>query len=53
MPRRVLPIPPAPALPDEFVIQIHPIGQDHLSQDAFVLVKAVCLDGDFFTKGQC
>jgi len=27
--RRILPIPPAPALHDEFLIEVHVIGQDH------------------------
>ena len=50
--RRILPIPPAPALLDEFLIEVHPIGQDHIPKDAFVLVVAVGLDGDFFPKGK-
>ena len=30
IPRRILPIPPAHPLSDEFLIQVHPIGQEHL-----------------------
>jgi hypothetical protein len=43
----IFPIPPAPTLPYEFLIQVHPIGQDHLAKCAPVLVLAVGLDGDF------
>ncbi len=49
IPRRILPIPPAPALLDEFLIEIHPIGQDHVSKGARVLVVAVFSDRGFFT----
>jgi len=39
-------------LPDEFLIQVDPIGQDHVSKGALVLVVAVRLSGDFFTEGE-
>ena len=47
---RILPIPPAPALLDEFLIEIHAIGQDHLPNGGRVRVHAVGLDGDFFAS---
>jgi hypothetical protein len=34
--RRILPIPPAPAMLDEFLIQVHAIGQEHVSNGASV-----------------
>ena len=50
--RRILAIPPAPALLDEFLIEIHAIGQEHVSKGACVLVVAVRLDGNLFAKGE-
>ena len=41
---RILSIPPAPALPDKFQMEIHPIGQDHVPKCALVLVVAVRLE---------
>ena len=49
---RILPIPPAPALLHEFLIEIHPIRQDHVSKDALVLVVAVRLDRDLFLEDE-
>ena len=49
---RILPILPAPTLLDEFLIQVHAIGQDHLANGALILVVAVRLNGDFFPKGK-
>jgi hypothetical protein len=46
----MLPIPPAPALLDEFLIQVYPFRQDHLFNCALVLVLAVSLRRDFFPK---
>ena len=37
---------------DEFLIEVHPIGQDHVPKGAFVLVVAVRLDGDLFPEGE-
>jgi hypothetical protein len=37
---------------DEFLIQVHPIGQDHVPKGAFVLIVAVGLDRDFFPEGE-
>ena len=37
---------------DEFLIEIHPIGQEHVSKGAPVLVVSVGLHGDFFPKGE-
>ncbi len=42
-PCRILPIPP-PALLDEFLIEIHAIGQDHIGKGADVLVVTICLE---------
>jgi hypothetical protein len=39
-------------LPDEFLIEIHPIGQDHVPKGAPVLVVAVRLDGDVLPEGK-
>ncbi len=38
-------------MPDEFLIEVHPIGQDHVPKDALVLIVAVGLDGYIFPKG--
>ena len=42
----------APPLLDEFLIQAHPIGQDHVSKGALVLVEAVGLEGNFLPEDQ-
>jgi hypothetical protein len=42
----------APSLLDEFLIQAHPIGLDHVSKGALVLVEAVDLEGDFLPEDQ-
>ena len=39
-------------MPDQLLIQVHAIGEDHIAKGARVLVVAVCLDGDFFPKGE-
>jgi len=49
---RIFFIPPAPALLDEFLIEIHPIGQDHVSKGALVLVVAVSLDRNFLAESE-
>ena len=49
---RISPIPPAPALLDEFLIEIHAIGQEHISQGALVLVMAVGLDRHVLPEGE-
>ena len=43
--------PPAPALLYEFLIDVGAIRQEHITKSASVLVEAVRLKGDFFTKG--
>ena len=50
--RRILPIPPAPAVFDQRVIDVGPIGQDHIANGALVLVVTVSLDGDFLPEGE-
>ena len=45
IPRCILPIPPTPALLDEFLIEIHPLGEEHVSKGALVLIVAVRVDG--------
>jgi hypothetical protein len=50
--QRILPISPAPALPDESLIQIYSIRQNQVSNGALVLVVAVSLDGDLFVEGE-
>lgn len=44
--RRILPISPAPALPDESLIQIYSIRQNQVSNGALVLVVAVSAYSD-------
>jgi hypothetical protein len=51
-PRRILPIPPAPTIFDQRVIDVGAIGQDHVSRGAFVLVVTIGLECDFFTEGE-
>jgi hypothetical protein len=41
--RRILPISPAPALTDKFLVEVYPIGQDHIPNGAPVLVEVVRL----------
>jgi hypothetical protein len=59
LPALALPTPYPPAhtfyttstsLVDEFLIEIHPIRQDHVSKGALVFVVAVCLERDRFPK---
>ena len=50
--RRIRPIPPAPALLDEFLIDVCSIRQDYVSKGALVLVLAVRLKRDFFPKAR-
>ena len=45
-------VPPAPALIDEFLIEIHAIGEDHIAKGALVLVVAVSLKRDFLPQGE-
>jgi hypothetical protein len=42
----------APALLDEFLIEIHTIGQDHVSNDAHVFAVTIGLNGDFLSEDQ-
>jgi hypothetical protein len=37
---------------DEFLIEIHPIGQEYIRKGACVLVVAVGLDRNVFTEGE-
>ena len=48
---RVALIPPALALRDEFLVEVHPIRQDHVSKGLPVHVMTVGLDGNFFSEG--
>ena len=52
IPRRILPIPPAPApaVFDECVIDVGAIKQEHVSKGASVLVLAVGLEDDIFPE---
>ena len=52
IPRRILPIPPAPAVFDQRVIDVGAIRQEHIGKGAPVLVEAVRLERDFFPKGE-
>ena len=49
---RIFPIPPAPALFDQHVIDVGAIGQEDIRKGASVLVEAVGLDGHFLTEGR-
>jgi len=50
--RRILPIPPAPALLGEFLIEIHVFEQNYIGNGTSILVVAVGLDGDIFPKAR-
>ena len=50
--RRILPIPPAPAVLDERVVDVGAIGQEHISKGASVLVEAVSQERDIVTIDQ-
>jgi hypothetical protein len=43
--------PPAPALLDQLLVEVHATRQDHFSNRALVLVEAVDLKHDFIPKG--
>jgi len=49
---RIFPIPPAPALFDQHVIDVLSVGQEDIRKGASVLVEAVGLDGHFLTEGR-
>ena len=49
---RVFPIPPAPALFDQVMIDVRSIRQDHISKDALVPVLAAGLNGDFLPESE-
>jgi len=49
---RILPIPPAPAVFDQRVIDVRTIFQDHISNSSVILVLAECLERDFLPKYQ-
>jgi hypothetical protein len=46
----MLPIPPAPALFDQLMIDVHTIGQNPIGQCALVFVLAVSLGDDIFPE---
>ena len=46
--RRILPIPSAPALFDQFVIDVGAVGQEHISNSTPILVLAMSLERDLF-----
>ncbi|MEO7860301.1 MAG: hypothetical protein ABIU05_07615 [Nitrospirales bacterium] len=48
--RSLLPIPPAPALIDQLMIDVHTIGQDHIGQCSLVFVLVVSLEDDIFLE---
>ena len=50
--RRILPVPPAPALLDEFLIDVGAILQEYIGKCAPILVVAVGLDRKVFPKGE-
>ena len=50
IPRSVFPIPPAPAVFDQRVIDVGPIGQTHIGKGVSRPVAAVRLEEDFFPK---
>ena len=45
-------MPPAPALSDEFLIDVRSIRQEHVSKGTPILVLAVRLERNFFPKDQ-
>ena len=52
IPRRILPIPPTPAVFDERVIDVGATGEEHIDKRAPVLVEAVSLKRHVLTKDQ-
>jgi len=50
--RRILVIPPAPAVFNERVIDLGGIGQEYIGKRALVLVCAVSLERHILTKDQ-
>ena len=52
IPWRVLPIPPAPAVFDECVVDVRAIAQEHVSQRAPELVLAVGLEDNISPEDQ-
>ena len=46
-------MPLAPAIFDQFVIDLGSIGQEHVGKRPSVLVKPVGLKGDCLAKGEC
>jgi hypothetical protein len=51
-PRRILPIPPAPAFLDQRMVHIGSIRQNYIGNRAPVLVEAVSLECDLLPKGE-
>ena len=49
---RILPIPPAPAVFDEFRIDVGSIPQEYVSKGAPILVLVVRLERDFIAEGE-
>ena len=52
VPPRILPIPPAPAVFDQRVVDVRSVRQEHVSKSSPVLVETVSLERDFFSKDQ-
>ena len=50
--RRILLIPPAPAVFDQRVIDVRAVGEQHISKRTSVLALAVCLEPDLFPDGE-
>ena len=52
VPRRILPIPPTPAVLDQRVIDVGAIGQQHIGEGASSLVAAVRLERHFLPEDE-
>ena len=50
--RRIRPVPPAPAVFDQLVIDVSAIGQGHVSKGELVVVEAAGLDHDFLLEAE-
>ena len=53
IPWRILPVPPAPAIFHQFMVDVGAIRQEHIGNGAPVLVEAVSLKRDFLPIDQC
>ena len=52
VPRRILSIPPAPAVFDQGMVDVGPIEQAYIGKGASILVEAVRLERDLFSEDQ-